>query len=243
MHRDNAFLTLTYDEENLPRDGSLDLTHWQKFAKRLRKQIGPFRFYHCGEYGDENKRPHYHAAMFGLDFHQDRQEVTQPGQTHRLYRSKTLDHLWGKGACRIGELTFESAAYVARYVMKKISPPHDDNSAEEYWEHYGRYDEETGDTWAVTPEYVTMSRKPGIGTTWFQKYKSDVYPSDEVVIKGRRFRPPRFYDLQLAEDELRELQIKRIQNLEGKRKDLTPDRLKTRERVQELRQREQPRNI
>ena len=66
----NAFITLTYDEENLPADGSLNYDHFQLFMKRLRKAIEPnkVRFYMCGEYGEENGRPHFHACLFGYDF-------------------------------------------------------------------------------------------------------------------------------------------------------------------------------
>jgi hypothetical protein len=69
LHEKNCFITLTYSPENLPKDGSLDVSHFQKFMKRFRKRFGPgIRFFHCGEYGESLSRPHYHACIFGFDF-------------------------------------------------------------------------------------------------------------------------------------------------------------------------------
>jgi len=231
MHTKNSFLTLTYSPENMPKDGSLNVKHWQLFAKRLRKKIGPFRYFHCGEYGEENGRPHYHACVFGVDFSGDRR-IHQIKNENKLYKSKLLEDTWALGFCTIGELTYESAAYVARYIMKKISPGHDDNSKEKYREAYERTDK-NGNKYMLTPEYVTMSRNKGIGTTWFQKYKTDIYPEDEVIIAGRRFRPPRFYDDKLEEQELKNIKTKRQIAVRKKGKDLTPERLLVREKVHE----------
>lgn len=80
----------------------------------------------------------------------------------------------------MGNVTFESAAYVARYITKKITG----DLAEKHYQ--GR-----------EPEYTTMSRCPGIGKKWFNEFNSDVFPSDEIVLRGKIMRPPRFYDKQL----------------------------------------------
>jgi len=213
LHDRNSFLTLTYNEAHLPKDGSLNIRHWQLFAKRLRQRIGPFRFFHCGEYGEKNHRPHYHACIFGVDFRAD-QQAFKKQKSSTLYTSKLLEDVWGKGFCTIGEVTFESAAYVARYLLKKITG---DNAAEHY---QGR-----------KPEYITMSRNPGIGSDWFKKYRDDVYPSDEIIYKGRRFRPPRYYDAKLTEEEQKFIKGKRQQQIKKRGKDLTPERLIVREKV------------
>ncbi len=213
MHERNCFLTLTYDQVNLPDDGGLRVEDWQKFAKRVRKRVGPFRFFHCGEYGDENQRPHYHAAVFGLDFSRDRVPLKSK-RGHTLYESPKLNELWGLGFATVGSLTWQSAAYVARYVMKKATGP----LAKE------RY----GDR---RPEYVTMSRRPGIGTRWFEQFASDVYPSDEVIHEGKRYRPPRFYDSKLPPEELEALKVRRRRAAGLRSEDLTPERLRVRERV------------
>lgn len=220
LHEANAFVTLTYDQDHLPADGSLRLEDWQKFAKRVRKELGPFRFFHCGEYGEKNKRPHYHALLFGLDFRHDRISYSPS-----LYGSRTLDRLWGQGFTSIGQLTYESAAYVARYVMKKLTGSRADA--------YDRVDPDTGEIFSVKPEYCTMSRRPGIGYGWVKEFHKDVFPSDEVVHTGRRHRVPRYYDNSalslgvLSEPQLDELKKARRSRLDAK--ETTPDRLAVRE--------------
>lgn len=182
MHERNCFLTLTYSPECIPEDGSLRVEDWQRFAKRLRKRLGPFRFFHCGEYGEENFRPHYHAVIFGLDFGEDRVPLKRE-RGHTLYTSRCLDETWGLGIATIGSVTWQSAAYVARYSLKKV---HDEKAEERML----RVDLETGEVVRIRPEYVTMSRRPGIGSKWFEQFASDVYPADEVVHEGKRYRPP-----------------------------------------------------
>lgn len=223
MHGANSFITLTYDQEHLPEDWSLDVEHWKCFMKALRRRVGKVRYYHCGEYGDENLRPHYHACLFGVDFARDRYRWSGSGD-RTLYRSPTLEEAWGRGHALIGNLTFESAAYVARYVVKKRTGP----QAEE---HYRRINPETGEVHQVKPEYATMSRRPGLGATFFDRYVDDMYPRDEVIHAARRFRPPRFYDERLPEDELLAVKAKRRDAAERHKADLTPERLKTREFV------------
>ncbi len=225
MHSQNSFITLTYNDENLPKDGSLCLADWQNFAKRLRHKVGPFRFFHCGEYGEVHRRPHYHACIFGLDFIADRGLWKDDGK-HPLFRSPLLDKTWGLGFTTVGAMSFDSAAYVARYVMKK---------AKRESERYGRVDQDTGEVSFVRPEYVTMSRNPGLGSKWFSKFKSDVYPSDEVIVAGRSFRPPRFYDELLPDEELDEYKVKRRGAMVNRNRDLTPERLRVREKCLEAR--------
>lgn len=177
LSEDNSFLTLTYDDDHLPAGGTLVKSDFQDFMKRLRKSIAPkrVRYYHCGEYGENLGRPHYHALLFGHAFTDYKFFSERNG--NRIYTSDSLSRLWPMGFAVAGEVTFESAAYVARYVMKKVTGP---KSAD----HYGD----------LLPEYTTMSRRPGIGKGWFDKFSSDVYPLDRVVVRGRDTRPPRFYD-------------------------------------------------
>ena len=215
MHRLNCVVTLTYDDRHVPPDGGLRVEDWQLFAKRLRKRMGSFRFFHCGEYGDKNFRPHYHAILFGLDFHTDRQLWRRKSE-RRYFRSAILEELWPMGHSEIGDFSYQSAEYVTRYITKKLTG---DRGAEEY-----------GD---LRPPYVTMSRRPGIGSSWFDKFSGDVYPADEVIHDGRRFRPPRFYDEKLDQVELDLFKRKRLRKARLRKDDLTPERLKTREFVKE----------
>jgi hypothetical protein len=207
MHDENCFITLTFDQAHLEKRSnplSLDVTEYQRFMKRLRKRFGKnIRFFHCGEYGDKNKRPHYHAIIFGLDFKDKKLWFNRDG--NKLYTSEALSELWPYGFSTIGDVTFQSAAYVARYIMKK----HKGDGAED---HYTRWCPLTGEGTPVDPEYCTMSRKPGIGYEWLKKYKADVYPHDYVVINGHKVKPPRYYDSLLDEQEFAQVKAKRIED-------------------------------
>lgn len=225
LHKNNCFITLTYDEENLPSDGSLHKHHFQKFIKRLRKKYGKLRFFHCGEYGEENRRPHYHACIFGLDF--DDKVLYTVTNGHRIYESKELEKIWGKGFVTVGELTFETAAYTARYITKKINGP----MAER---HYENIDKITGEIHKLEPEYITMSRRPGIGKNWLEKFETDVFPENEMVINGRKMKPPRFYRkiYQIKEpEEYEKIKDRTRKYMRTKKHDNTPERLQQREKV------------
>ncbi len=242
QHSANSFITLTYDEQNLPKDGSLNVRHFQLFVKKLRKKLGQFRYYHCGEYGDLYGRPHYHACLFGLDF-PDKiiQSVNKNGD--HVNTSEILTQTWGMGMCVTGDVTYQSAAYCARYIMKKING---DQSEKHYQRE--RFDEETGEfiNYLIRPEYTTMSRNPGIGASWFKQYHSDVFPGDYVVHKGKKHRTPRYYDGQFELTNPKEFaliktaRVKKAKKHEG---DNTPDRLRVRETVQEARLSRLPRNL
>lgn len=228
LHKDNCFITLTYNNENLPSDGSLHVEHFQKFMKRFRKKYGSgIRFFHCGEYGELHRRPHYHACIFGFDF-ADKELFSMRNGTP-LYTSASLDKLWPFGFCSIGTVTFESAAYVARYIMKKVTG----DVAEM---HYMNIDYDTGECQKIKPEYTTMSRRPGIGKGWFEKYHSDVYPDDFVVINGKKISPPKFYDSQfeiLDPDRFEKIKRRRARDALKRAADNTPERLAVKEKVKQ----------
>lgn len=187
LYAENCFVTLTYDDEHLPPGGGLDRGAFPKFMKRLRKRFGKVRYYHAGEYGDKFGRPHYHACLFGFDF-PDKVFWMRRGE-FPVWQAGSLGELWPFGRSEIGSVTFESAAYVARYIMKKLNGKLGE-------EHYERVDGRTGEVVSVEREYTTMSRRPGIGRPWLDRYGSEVYPADSVVVRGRLMKPPRFYDMQ-----------------------------------------------
>ena len=138
-----------------------------------------------------------------------------------------LERLWPQGLSSVGTVTFESAAYVARYITKKFLGP---NAAD----HYERVDTDTGEIISITPEYTTMSLKPAIGKTWFENYSTDVYPSDEVVIRGKKMKPPRYYNgLYELEHPEQMLAIKksRIRAARKNAADTTTARLAVRETI------------
>lgn len=224
----NCFITLTYAPEHLPEGGTLVKRDFQLFMKKLRKRFpgSKIRFYHCGEYGEREGRPHYHACLFNFDFPDKIFWKNQNGQP--LYISPILDSIWGKGFSSIGSVTFESAAYVARYILKK-------QTGEQSFLHYADIDQDTGEVLFVRDkEYTTMSRKPGIGKPWLDKYMTDVFPSDSVVMRGKLMKPPRFYDshFEVLEPEMMDA-VKRLRKRNAKKHsaDNTRDRLKVRETV------------
>lgn len=184
LHERKCFVTLTYDDKHLAGP-SLDYRDFQLFMKRVRKACDRVRYFMCGEYGERNFRPHFHACLFGTDF-SDRQYHCRSSSGATIYKSPLLSSLWPHGFSSIGELTFESAAYVARYVMKKRTGP----MAQEA---YKRVSLDTGEIVEVEPEFCGMSLKPGIGAEWFERYGSEVFPHDRVIVRGRVAKPPKYY--------------------------------------------------
>jgi len=117
-----------------------------------------------------------------------------------LYISKELQELWFQGHSSIGEVTFESAVYCAKYALKKvtISEHSSDEARAEYERKYVVYDED-GIVYERTPEFAVMSRRPGIGSSYYEKFGAELRALDSVVIDGHEVRPPRFYDLRSRE--------------------------------------------
>lgn len=228
QYEQNYFLTLTYDEDHIPRDdevvnkktgeifendnwmqGHLEPDDIKDFLKRLRrhwkyhydfpkneiigydengKEIKPpgIRFYLCGEYGGQTQRPHYHAIMFNMPIKPESLEVYKMDKAtgNVTYTSKEIEKIWGKGFITIGEVNWDTCAYVARYVMKKMKGWRSDES---YYEQ------------GMSPEFVRMSRMPGIGLDFFNKNFQEIYARDEIIIKGRKesistIKPPEYYD-------------------------------------------------
>jgi hypothetical protein len=239
MHECSVFVTLTYDDEHLPKNGSLDYGDFQKFMRRLRKKKGSCRFYMCGEYGDLNGRPHFHAALFGVDF-EDREPFRTLPSGSRIWTSKELELLWPFGYSSLGQVTFESAAYIARYVCKKVT-------GEGSNEHYSRVNLETGEVIAMEPEFCSMSLKPGIGQTWLEKYGfGDVFPHDRVVMAGREQPVPRFYKQWLRKRDAfmsDDLDFERMKKAEKYVDDCTEARLAEREQVAKARLRFKKRGL
>lgn len=216
----NCFITLTYNDDNLPKDGSLNKKHIQDFIKRFRRKFEDIkiRFFYCGEYGEKLGRPHYHVCVFNYDFKDKQFWKTVRGSDY--YVSGCLSDLWKFGFSVIGDLNFESAAYVARYCTKKVS-------GDMAKSHYGD----------KMPEFAQMSLKPGIGKAWLDKYgKTDVFPHDVVYSRGVKCKPPRYYDKVLEKVNpglLEKNKVVRRQRSESKDYDNTFQRLLAKERCQE----------
>lgn len=192
LHEQNCFLTLTYDNDHLNKQKSLDKSDHQLFMKRLRKwcwrenkkpeniekgiHYGKLGYFMCGEYGENKSRPHYHSCLFNFDF-PDKLRIEDSRSGHAQWESKTLNEIWQMGRATIGALTPQSAAYTAGYVTKKIRGS--DSAA-----YYG----------GLLPEYTACSRRPAVGLNWIKKFHSDIYNYDTCMVDGKTQRPPRYYD-------------------------------------------------
>lgn len=184
MHDYSWFATLTYNEEHCPENHQLNPSHLRRFFKALRRNT-EVRYFAVGEYGDTTQRPHYHALLFGPAL-LDRIPYTNRAGT-KVWQSKTIDTAWHMGLTEIGSLTPASAAYCAGYVQKKLGKKKD---AQDHL----RVHEHTGEIIKFQTEFSRMSLKPAIGRTWIEKHWRDVYPRDYIVIRGKEYRPPRYYD-------------------------------------------------
>lgn len=237
LYPENCFVTLTYDNEHLPDKGTLVKKDLQDFLKKLRQRVRYYeaknkephrkiRFFACGEYGESFFRPHYHLCLFNFDF-RDRELYRSQGG-NKLYTSRALEEVWPNGFSTIGALTWKSAAYVARYILKKQTGPSD--------HYYDVVDEETGEVTTLTEEFVTMSRRPGIARDWFERYKKDVFPDDFIVVNGKKLRPPKYYFQQIeVTDPSLYYRVKAARHnaatSDRAQKENTVDRLRVREAV------------
>jgi len=210
MHTQNCYITLTYRDEDLNAIQSLSKEEISAFWKRLRFELSEknrpgkgrtIRYFSAGEYGDKYSRPHYHAALFGFDFSEDKLAWKQ-GEKDILFRSETLEKVWGKGICTIQELNHQSALYIAKYVVKKLSGL----SSEKYE--------------GKLPEFALMSKRPGLAKKWLEKYVQDVKAVDGVVISaGKIARPGRYFD-----DIMSKLDPKRMEKVKReRRKKINPE--------------------
>lgn len=210
MHKEASFVTLTYDNENLPTVGTLVPRHLQLFHKRLVDRWRNYfdvgvRYYGCGEYGDLNRRPHYHSILFGVRF-DDARLYSRNAAGDPIYSSELLDEIWGLGQCKIGKVTFESCAYVARYCVKKVDGKKREDG------HYVVYDAD-GVVHERVPEFAHMSRRPGLGAAYFDRYGSEIAVHDSIIVDGKEVPSIRYYDQKLAASDpqrLAELKLRRL---------------------------------
>lgn len=213
MHEENSFITLTFDDKHIPVNRSIQKTYIQRFLKKLRKKLKEkydkeIKYLLCGEYGENFDRPHYHACIFGHAFNDRFETIMRNGDV--IIQSYDLADVWKNGFNYVGDLTFESAAYVARYVTKKIT-------GEQAKEHYGERE----------PEFALMSRNPGLGRKWYEKYKDDILNVDSVIIRNDlQVRPPKYYDSIMKIDDL-----PRYQKIKNNRKGKMNLEEHTRERL------------
>ena len=211
------FATFTYHDAHIPgtfdedprQFGSLDPEDMRLFVRRLRKRTkNKVGYYICGEYGDTTDRPHYHAALFGVQF-LDRVQVGERSGIP-VYRSEMLEAAWPLGHCEISPLSAKSASYVAGYVTKKAHERVDPRK-------HLRVDTVTGEIVRLVPEFSRQSRRPALGRTWLEKNWEDVYPRDFVMLAGTPFKPPRYYDKRMEDicpELMEEVRFQRWKDIE-----------------------------
>lgn len=189
----SCFITLTYSDDNLVygKIPTLYHPHFIEFRDRLRAYIRyhygkdiKIKYFMCGEYGTQNFRPHYHAIITGWDFPDKVLEYEERGYPH--FQSELLTKLWKKGRTETCNVSFDTCAYVARYITKKING----DQASDYYDGF-------------QPEYSTCSK--GIAYDWFKKYRSDIYNTDTMVIYRHgipyHMKVPRYFDFKLEQED------------------------------------------
>lgn len=202
--KNNCFVTLTYNDENLPDGGYLSKEDIQKFLKRLRyyetgieewenpqngKTEKPIRYLLCGEYGPNGtRRAHYHLLIFNwkpekLKFYKENHNGD------KLYTSKQINEIWGKGFATIGELNYKSACYVARYCTKKM---------------FNNIKHAELKKMEIQPEFILMSRNGGIGIKHWKQYKKEILKREGILIKikdkVKNKRIPKYYERKYKEE-------------------------------------------
>lgn len=191
----NWFLTLTYSEGALPQSvdpntgeivGTLHFDHFSSFMKRLRayfhdKGHDGIRFLACSEYGSQTFRPHYHAIVFNLPLEDLRFYSVSRGE--KIYQSDLLDRIWSHGSVRVGEATFRSCGYVARYITQKLTGKEGD-----FYDRHG-----------LEAPALRMSRRPGLAEGYYQAEKEKIWRYDKLVLLNQDNQPftvlpPRYFD-------------------------------------------------
>uniref|UniRef100_A0AAU8AWW4 Replication initiator protein n=1 Tax=Dulem virus 172 TaxID=3145649 RepID=A0AAU8AWW4_9VIRU len=192
-HSSSFFLTLTYDDDHLPANEIINVTTGEikqspvhtlvkkdlsGFMKRLRKNTGQkLRFYGCGEYGGETFRPHYHVIVFGLEL-DDLQIYKRSTAGFWYYNSETVQKCWKNGFVVVCDVSWDTCAYTARYVTKKLK-----GEPAQIYEEFN-----------LVPPFVNMSRKPGIARNYYEQNKDKIYKYDCINLMtedgGRQFKPP-----------------------------------------------------
>lgn len=234
LYDSNLFVTLTYASEFLPASLSLEYVDFCNFMKRLRKRLGgvslspdgrrPIRFFVAGEYGGKTGRPHWHAILFNARF------SDQSRLANGTWRSSICEDLWSRGNVVIGDVNVRSAAYVAGYTLKKV---HGAEAADHYEDVVNL---RTGEVSSRRPEFVVMSRRPGIGAWWYEKFGSDLFPMDQAVMhEGKRFKVPRYYWNKFKDNGdagvVEEIVLRRELRALDSRAESTPERRAVREEL------------
>lgn len=183
----SSFVTLTYDREHLPVDQCVSVREMQLFIKRLRKAGFDVRYLLCGEYGEKDGRPHYHAILFGQTFLRGSTQVEPSRSGLPQWTHPAIAEAWqGRGRHRIGDATHDSIQYTAGYVYKKLT--------------YGDKllalpFQAEGMPFPVyrTEPFVLASKNPGLGLEYFARNAENIIGRGNCISNGREVPIPRYY--------------------------------------------------
>ncbi len=241
LHEHNQFITLSYDQDNIPENYGLHKRDHQLFMKRLRRHFKntKIRYFVCGEYGEETSRPHYHLILFNLPL-TDLVPWSEK-KDHKTYTSQIINKIWAKGNCIIGEsVTPQTCAYVSNYMLKELR-------SKNWKTKFAITDPTTGEYHERIPPYQSMSRRPGLAADWYKNFSTDVFPDDFIVVEGNKRPTPTYYlNLLKAEnpdlhDQIK-LQRERSMESEQFQENSTPERLHVREQCKTLKINQSKRN-
>lgn len=233
----NEMLTLTYDDEHLPKNKGVDFKTGeildvvtlckedvQKFLKRLRKAFSGVRYFMCGEYGSIHERPHYHLILFNIKV-EDKTYFDTNKKGNIQQTSPTIKKIWGKGLISLCPVNYETCEYVARYIMKKQKGKH----SKELYEVAGK-----------VAEYTAMSRRPGIAFDYYEEFLKNDYEKKKTYlatknglkqVKNSRYFD-KLYDIDNPEDMARIKEKRKEDQIEAERTMLSRTELNKQEYLQ-----------
>nr|QJB20548.1 MAG: replication initiator protein [Microvirus sp.] len=181
QYKDNAFVTLTYSDEFMPRSsdgrGILSVVEHQNFMKRFRKIVcsslpgdgnegRKIRFYGVGEYGDDTWRPHFHYIFFNFPKCVYGQSRYSRLTKNCCYICDMVRDAWGKGNVLVAECSDATTSYTAGYVTKKMTSVDDPRLK------------------GLPPEFARQSNRPGIGRDAMWDVASTLLEFNLVELKG-----------------------------------------------------------
>lgn len=234
----NYFVTLTYDENHLPKNGTLEPEEFTKFVKRLRTEMARkhgqeegIRFMGCGEYGEQKQRPHYHIIFFNLKLPIDSFYNARVINKNTYWQNRIIEKCWTYGISNVSDVSWNNIAYTARYITKKIYG----KDAHETYD----VDVETGEALDREPEFFRVSRNPGIGGYYYDENKDIIWTNDEIIIKNKKgavsSRPPKYFErlLEKTNPEMLEA-IKKQRRKQQAHNEIIKDTLSTNTRLERL---------
>lgn len=187
-HPLNVFATLTYDDDHLPKDGSISKEEAQRFLKRFRRRLDgrSIKYYMCGEYGENTYRPHYHLIMFNVGF--------CDFKPHPLVRGFYIHDAWPHGHIFLGSVEAASIRYVSNYVTKKRHRPN------------------------LKVEKPFQLQSQGIGKQFALDNSDQIIDNLDITINGVHVSIPRYYKklLDIETERLLDNRKDRVKDIEDK---------------------------